>query len=203
MRVLESIVNGFAIAGNSLMDRLCRENGWSIGERKGKRILLSFEGDSVTPRRDVHIIHGEGESVATFLARCRACYPTHRVPNELMIGLLARNEDLHFGGWHASVGRDGEANFWLCYRALTGGLTPAAFAAICKAFVVEVGQVENTLHGKGLLQATDRHRGVTMTDSKPTMRRPPPAPGSVDEAIEAAWRVGYSGGLDSSLSRED
>ena len=53
-------------ANAGLMDRLSRELGWTPDGRHGHAIVHFFQGDAITPRRDVIIAHPPGHSIATF-----------------------------------------------------------------------------------------------------------------------------------------
>lgn len=136
--------------GNSRLDRLCRENGWNIDERRGKAIILHFNGDQITPQRSIIAVYDDGDPAMTISGICRAEFRAHNTPDDLLGALLVRNSGVAFGAWTASVD-DGEVTLTLQYRALASAVDAALFRVICTLIIKEVAEVEAHLHRRGLL----------------------------------------------------
>jgi hypothetical protein len=136
--------------GNTRLDRLCRESGWSIDVRQGNGIGLHFKGDSVTPRRTVFVIHADGDPLMAFACLSRAEFTARTMPNRLLAGLLEHNEDLALGGWVA-VDEDGTISLKLKYTALAAGVDVEMFRLICMFMVKEVADIEAEMHDRSVL----------------------------------------------------
>ena len=96
------VLNGIATAtatmtGGDLMERLSHEVGWTPDLRQGSVIVHYFQGDAVTPRRDIVIAHPPGESFATFSCACRARFAARSMSSPQLALFLARNNESVFG----------------------------------------------------------------------------------------------------------
>jgi hypothetical protein len=138
------------VTGNSLLDRLCRESGWSIDERSGKGIGLHFKGDHVTPQRTVYVFYEEGKPIMGFNCFCRAEYSDQNLPSDLMAALLVRNKSVTAGAWQANID-DGTLRFSLQHLTLAAGVNAHLFRTFCTLMVEEVAQVEAIMRRKGML----------------------------------------------------
>lgn len=151
MRLFDVFSNGTATAsGVSLMDRLSQQNGWSPDMRRGNAIVHFFQGDAITPRRDLVIVHNPGQSFATFSCACRGSFNARSMTTAQMAIFPARNKETVFGDWQIAI-EDGQVSAVLRYTALIGGLDAQLFKTICLALLGEVATVEQALHGEGLL----------------------------------------------------
>lgn len=148
---LRTPANGVAHAAReTFLERLCRENDWPIDLRDGIAIALYFNGDAVTSRRDVIVVHGPGDSVASFSCACRAGFVARDMTTPELALFLARNKESMFGKWQITV-EDGIVRAHVRYAALAGGLDAAAFRSICAGLVGEVAYVEAALRSQGIL----------------------------------------------------
>jgi hypothetical protein len=143
--------NGTATAtGENLLDRLSRENGWTADARHGNGIVHYFNGDAITPRRDVVIVHPPGDELAIFGCTCRAKFVARSMTAATLALFLARNSESSLVKWQITI-EDDEVTAHLRYTALVGGLDAKAFKAICISLLAEVKFVEEALHGQGML----------------------------------------------------
>lgn len=151
MSLLEAISKGIAsVTGKSTLDRLCRENGYSIFSRQGDSIALEFEGDAVSPHRHVIVRHPEGDPLMAFTAICRAKFPAHKMPNAMLAGLLEHNDELPLGGW-AIEEEDGSISLKLKYTALAAGVDAEYFGRLCTVMLMDVATIEAEMHERGVL----------------------------------------------------
>lgn len=142
--------NGVDATGVDLLVRLSRECGWAPDLRHGNAIAHYFNGDAITPRRDVIIVHRPGDPVVGFSCSCRAAFTARAMTAPQLALFLARNAESAYGKWQISV-EDGVVRASVYYMALPGGLGAAAFKTICSALVNEVAYVEEALHSQGML----------------------------------------------------
>lgn len=136
-------------SGGSLLDHLCRENGWEPDERHGDGIVLYFDGDARTRQRSVIIVHPTGEH-AVFDCPCCARFEARSMAAATVALFPARNKESLYGKWMITID-DGEVTPHCRYTALVGGLDAKIFKAICVGLLAEVAFVEEVLHGQGLL----------------------------------------------------
>lgn len=151
MGFFDRLSNGTATAtGESLLDCLSRENGWTPDARHGNGIVHHFKGDAITPRRDVVIVHPPGDDLAMFGCTCRARFVARSMTTTQLALFLARNGESAMGKWMITL-EDGEVTAHVRYTALVGGLDAKSFKAICLALLGEVAFVEEALHSQGML----------------------------------------------------
>jgi len=124
----------------TLLDRLCRENGWDIDIREDDAIALYFNGDGGTDRRMLIVMHKDGEPAMTFACSLCSSIPANRLPAHIPVTLLARNHS-KMAGWHVSD-RNGQLLFSCGYVALADSITAHNFKVICTMLLKEVATVE-------------------------------------------------------------
>ena len=166
-KIVESFASGFMSAveskqarvlgaGNGTqergrIDRLCRELGWALDERDGDTIRLHFN-DPVAGVRKVFISSGDS-SLVRFSVFSYAILPEAKVPQEVFGYLLLRNREVPFGGWQMiPPDDDDEVLFNLKYVAIGGGLTAAAFNAVCDSMVTEAIEFDDKMRSAGFLE---------------------------------------------------
>jgi hypothetical protein len=139
--------NGAATAiDENPIDRLIRENGWTVDVRHGHAFSLSFNGDAITPTRDVTIVHTPGNALALFFCSCRCRFLASSASPVQLAMFLCRNKAALFARWQITV-EEGEIVAETYYPALAAGLTPPLFKAICNSLLAEVAWVEEAMLG--------------------------------------------------------
>lgn len=133
------------------IDRLCRELGWDVDEREGRKIRLHFKVPGLGVRK-VNIVGGD-ECVVTFHTYCLAAVPADDISPDLLAYLLCRNiTDSGIGMWGIDVDDESDVTFHIMYQALGAGLDAAAFDYICKSLCKETADFEGKLRQAGLLR---------------------------------------------------
>ena len=131
------------------IDRLCRELGWFVDERKGELILLHFNDPKGV--RKVMIAGGDN-SLVHFATYSFATLPAKNVTGEILVYLLQRNfSNTSVGAWSLQVDESNQGSFYFEYSALGTGLDAQTLQFICGELCKEAVDFDNKLRSSGLL----------------------------------------------------
>ena len=116
------------------IEQLIHANGWRVDLRQGHAFSIAFQGNAITPSRDVTVVHTPGNALALFWCGCQARFLASSMSPVQLALFLARNKTALFARWQISV-EEGEVVAETYYPALAAGLTPPLFKAICSSLL--------------------------------------------------------------------
>ncbi len=131
------------------VERLCRENGWSVDERDGDDCCLYFNSSFADVRR-VRIARGD-QALVIISVMSFALLPAQNVPPEVLGYMLERNAEIVLGGWRMVVTDEGQLAFMVTYVAMGLGLNAGLFKHICETLNHEAHEFDVKMQRAGLL----------------------------------------------------
>jgi len=142
------IPQGQSPMGPALVERFCREVGWSVDERQGEVMLLHFT-DTVVGVRKVAIT--PRNRLMSLRVWCPAFMNARQIPNEVMGYLLLRNSELGVVAWQVYDVGNGNAAFALASNMFMAGMDALVFKHVCETMVKEAKAFDEKMQAAGLL----------------------------------------------------
>jgi len=141
--------NGVCYQERGRIERLTRENGWSIDGRTDDTIYLDFKSPFASDRR-LLISRGD-EALVIFSGMSFAEVPAHNFPQEVLGYLLERNAEMALGAWNMQITEEGKALCFCRYVAIGMGLNAGLFKYVCEGLNEEVHEFDVRMQKAGLL----------------------------------------------------